>query len=45
MTWIVFDKWPPQPASFNHRFAVVGAHDYNVFRDLAGRIANGDIEG
>ena len=30
---------------FNDRFAVVGAQDYLVFQDIAGRIARGEIKG
>ena len=30
---------------FDGRFAVVGAQDYDVFRDIAGRILRGEVKG
>jgi len=35
----------PDASVFDGRFAVVGAQDYDVFRDIAGRILRGEVKG
>ena len=44
MTWSRTNGISGVPTTiFNGRFAVVGAQDFDLFRDVAGRIARGDV--
>ena len=44
MTWSRTNGISGVPTTiFNGRFAVVGAQDFDLFRDVAGRIVRGEV--